>query len=129
MFARKVSVRLKSNSLKQFVNLMEFEVLPWLRMQNGFLDLITLAAPDGDEVQVLSFWSHEGDAQAHFSSAYPAALKILEAVLGGVPYVKTFEVVSSTLEKLALLPSPEIQNEVAQASPEELGDGPYEVTV
>jgi hypothetical protein len=49
MFARKVAARLKPNSLTEFTNLMEHEILPWLRKQEGFLDLITLAAPDGLE--------------------------------------------------------------------------------
>ena len=129
MFARKVAVRLKANSLKQFVNLMEREVLPWLRMQNGFLDLITLATPDGNEVQVLSFWNQEGDAQAHYSSAYPTALKILETVLGGVPHVKTFDVVRSTVEQLRSSQPQAIQDEHEQASPEKLGHGPYEAAV
>jgi len=46
MFARKVAARLKPNSLPEFTNLMSSEILPWLRTQDGFLDLITLAAPD-----------------------------------------------------------------------------------
>jgi hypothetical protein len=34
MFARKVAARLKPNSLAGFTNLMEREVLPWLRKQS-----------------------------------------------------------------------------------------------
>ena len=59
MFARKVSVRLKPNSLDKFTNLMEHEILPWLRRQKGFLDLITLSLPDGSEVATISFWDQE----------------------------------------------------------------------
>ena len=64
MFARKVSVRLKPNSLRKFNTLIECEILPWLRRQQGFLDLITLAIPDGSEVATISFWDQEGNAQA-----------------------------------------------------------------
>ena len=96
MFVRKVALRLRANSLKQFMSLMECEILPWLRKQEGFLDLITLAAPDGSEVATISFWDRQGDAQAYNSSGYPEALKILEKLLDGVPYLKTFEVVGST---------------------------------
>ena len=129
MFARKVSVRLKSNSLKQFTNLMDNELLPWLQTQKGFLGLITLASSDGTDVQVLSFWDQEDNAQAHYSSVYPAASNNLEALLDGVPYVRTFEVVSSTLEKFALIGSQESRHQVAQASPQDLGNGAYEATV
>jgi hypothetical protein len=101
MVVRKVSVRLKSNALKEFINLMEDEILPWLRMQEGFLDLVTLAAPDGSEVQTLSFWDLEDNAQAYNSSGYPQVLQILAELLDGIPYVKTFEVASSTLERFA----------------------------
>lgn len=101
MFVRKVSVRLKPDSLTEFASLMECEILPWLRKQEGFLDLITLAAPDGSETATLSFWDHETNAQAFDASGYPEALKILQEILDGRPYVKIFDVVGSTLPQLA----------------------------
>jgi heme-degrading monooxygenase HmoA len=100
MFARKVAVRLKPDALKEFVNLMDGEIVPWLRTQPGFLDLITLAAPDGSEVATISFWDEEHDAQAYNSSGYPKALKLLQELLDGTPYVKTFNVVGSTLQEV-----------------------------
>ena len=96
MFARKVSARLKLNALTEFTNLMEREILPWLRTQEGFLDLIIMALPDSREVATISFWDHKGNAQAYNSSGYPEVLKILARLLDGTPYVKTFDVVSST---------------------------------
>jgi heme-degrading monooxygenase HmoA len=101
MFARKVAVLLKPDALPQFTNLMECKILPWLRQQPGFLDLITLAAPDGSEVATISFWDHEGNAQAYNANGYPEVLQLLEELLEGGPYVKTFEVVSSTLHQPA----------------------------
>jgi hypothetical protein len=100
MFARKVAVRLKSGRLHEFANLMQSEILGWLRQQEGFLELITLAAPDGREVATITFWDHEISAQGWSAGGFPEALKTLEALLDGVPYVKTFEVVGSTLQKL-----------------------------
>jgi len=100
MFARKVSVRLKPNCLDKFTNLMEHEILPWLRRQKGFLDLITLALPDGGEVATISFWDQEDNAQAFSASGYPQVLEILEEILDAIPYVKTFEVVGSTIPTL-----------------------------
>lgn len=100
MFARKVSVRLKPNSLRKFTNLMEYEILPWLRKQQGFLDLITLGLSDGSEVATISFWDQEGNAQAFNASGYPQVIEVLEEMLDGIPYVKTFEVLSSTFRPL-----------------------------
>ena len=98
MFVRKVAVRLKPNSLTEFTNLIEYEILPWLRTQEGFRGLITLAVPDGREVATISFWEHQRDAQAYDSSGYPESLRILANLLDGVPYLKTFNVVTSTFQ-------------------------------
>lgn len=101
MLARKVAVRLRPDALLEFKSLMECEILPWLRKQEGFLDLITLAVPDGKEVAVISFWDHDASDHAG-SGGYPEVLETLKELLDGVPYVKTFNVVSSTLQKVTL---------------------------
>ncbi len=100
MFARKVTARLKSNSLVEFSQLVESKILPWLRTQQGFQDLIILAVTDGSEVTTISFWDHEANAQAYDSTGYPEVLTTLGKLLDSTPYVKTFEVVSSTLQTL-----------------------------
>jgi hypothetical protein len=102
MFARKVAARLKPNSLTEFSNLMEREILPWLQKQEGFLGLIILAIPDSREVATISFWDHRGNAQVYNASGYPEVLKILEELLDGAPYVKTFDVIGSTFPTTAL---------------------------
>lgn len=101
MFARKVTARLKPESLSQFTDLMEHKILPWLRTQEGFLDLITLAAHSGTEVTTISFWDRQADADAYQRSGYPEVVEILEQLLNGCPYVKTFYVVSSTFQRLS----------------------------
>lgn len=102
MLARKVAVRLVPQALEEFKDLVESEILPWLRKQEGFLDLITLAVPGGEEVAVISFWDHDVSVQGSGWSAYPEGLDILEKILDGVPYLKTFQVVSSTLQNITL---------------------------
>jgi hypothetical protein len=101
MFARKVAVLLKPNSVPEFTNLLQCEILPWLRTQEGFLDLITLAVPDGREVATISFWDHPANVEAFNTSGYPQVLEILERLLDAGPSVKTFDVVSSTLHGVA----------------------------
>jgi hypothetical protein len=110
MFVRKVAALLKPNSLSKFTNLMEHEVLPWLRKQEGFLDLIILAVPYGREVATISFWDHKGSAQAYNSSGYPEVLRMLERLLDGTPHVKTFDVVSSTFQSAASARSAEAEH-------------------
>jgi len=107
MFARKVAARLKPNSLPEFTNLMSSEILPSLRTQDGFLDLITLAAPDASEVATITFWKDRTTAHSCDCTHHPQVLKILENVLDSAPYMKTFDVVASTLHRQSQAQQPE----------------------
>lgn len=123
MFARKVTTRLKPNSLSEFTKLMEHEILPWLRTQRGFLDLIILFAPGGAELTSISFWDRQANADAYHASGYPEVVEILEKLLDGSPYVKTFDVVSSTFRRAASVRASE--EEALHGS----GEGPFDVRV
>jgi len=56
MYARNVSIHLKSNMLSDYTRTFEKDVLPLLRKQNGFKDEITLAGPGGVDVTAISLW-------------------------------------------------------------------------
>ena len=101
MFARNISLYLKPHTITEFVQTMDSEIVPLLRRQKGFLDLVTLAVPGGREVVAISFWEHKGNARAYHSTGYPEVLKILEKFLEGTPHLRTFDVVSSTIQKVA----------------------------
>jgi hypothetical protein len=116
MFARKVTAHIKPHSLSEFTNLIECEILPWLRKQEGFLDLITLAVPDRNEVTTISFWDHQANAEAYNTAGYPEVLEILGRLLDGIPYVKRFDVVSSTFRRVAPLRSSEAEHLHAKGS-------------
>jgi heme-degrading monooxygenase HmoA len=101
MFARHVAVKLKPGTLTEFTSVMDNEILPWLRKQKGFLDMITLAASGGREIVSISFWDQEENAQLYDSTTYPEVLQILKKILAGKPQVRTLAVVSSSLQKVA----------------------------
>ena len=101
MFARKASINLRPNTLSEFLNTMENEIVPLLRKQKGFQDEMTLSVPGRIEVVAVSFWDRKEDAQNYESSGYPKVLKILDKFLDRTPHVRTFEVLSSTLQKSA----------------------------
>ena len=77
MFARNVSVRLNPNSLTQFTEKFDKDVLPILRKQAGFRDAITLAS-DGLHVAVISIWETKEQAEAYNTSAYGDVAKALD---------------------------------------------------
>jgi heme-degrading monooxygenase HmoA len=106
MFARHVAVKLKPGTLSEFTRVMDYEILPWLRKQKGFLDAITLAVPGGKEIVSISFWDQEKNAQVYNSTGYPEVLHILKDILTGTPQVRTFDVVSSTMQKVEKPASP-----------------------
>lgn len=101
MFARNVSVRLKPNSIAQFTETFDKEVLPILRKQPGFRDEIALASEDGLHITAISIWDTKEQAETYNTGAYPSVVKSLEKVIDGAPKVRLTKVASSTLPKPA----------------------------
>src|SRR5579863_4514675 len=103
MFARNISFHLKSNMLHDYTRAFDKDILPLLRKQNGFKDEITFASPGGIDLTTISLWENQKDADAYNANTYPGVLKTLARFLEGTPQVHTFDVVSSTLHKQAVL--------------------------
>src|SRR5712692_12021306 len=101
MFARKVSMHLKPNSIAEFTQRIEKDILPLLRKQKGFQDEITFVAPGGTEAFGISFWDTTENAEAYNRATYPEVTKILTRVVEGTPQVETYEVANSTFHKIA----------------------------
>ncbi|MDP3910318.1 MAG: hypothetical protein Q8Q14_07985 [Gemmatimonadales bacterium] len=101
MYARNVSLNLKANAQSEFVRMLENDVLPVLRKQNGFKDEITFVAPNGTDALAISLWEKRENAEAFGRDAYPGVLQSLATVIDGTPRVETFEVKNSTFHKIA----------------------------
>ena len=102
MFARTVSIHLKSNMLSDYTRTFEKDVLPLLRKQNGFKDEITFAGPSGVDVTAISLWENKTDAEAYNTNTYPQVLKTMARFIEGTPKVQTSDVVASTFHKIAV---------------------------
>ena len=105
MYAREVSIHLKSSMLNDFNKTFELEVLPMLRKQKGFKDEITFFIPNTSDVVAISLWNSKEEAEAYNTAGYPEVLKLLSKTFDGTPSVRTFEVISSTLHKVAPISS------------------------
>src|ERR1043166_9456905 len=101
MFTRHVIMELKPNAGSEVANAIDSEVLPLLRKQKGFRDLISFVAPDRSEAIAISFWDAKEEAEAYNVSGYPQVLEALSGIVEGTPRVGTAEVVTSTFQKLA----------------------------
>ena len=104
MFARNISIHLKSNMLSDYTRTFEKDVMPLLRKQNGFKDEITFAGPGGVDVTAISHLGKQ-ERRRHLQHQYVSAgiLKTLARFIEGTPQVHTFDVVSSTIHKHAVL--------------------------
>jgi|SRR5690348_6850195 len=102
MFARNVSIHLKSNMLSDFTQTFEKDILPLLRKQKGFRDEITMSNPSSLDVIAISLWETRTDAEAYNTKTYPEVLKTFARVIDGTPKVQTFETVTSTFHKVAV---------------------------
>src|SRR5947199_4314430 len=103
MFARNVSIHLKSNMLSDYTRTFEKDVLPLLRKQNGFRDEITFAGPGGVDVTAISLWENKTDAEAYNTNTYPTVLKTMARFIEGTPKVQTSDVITSASHKVVAL--------------------------
>ena len=101
MYARTVRVELKPNSVAEFTQLLEKDVIPTLRKQHGFKDEIAFVPADGKEAISISLWEEKESAETYSRATYPEVLKTLSKVIVGTPQVHTLEVTNSTFHKIA----------------------------
>ena len=101
MYARNVTLNLKANSAREFTRMLETDVLPVLRKQNGFKDEITFVAENGKDVLTISLWERKENAEAYGRDTYPAVLRSLAKVVEGTPQVDAYQVSNSTFHKIA----------------------------
>jgi hypothetical protein len=101
MFARTVRMQLKPESADAFAQLMENEVIPLLRKQDGFEDEIAFVRPGGTTAMGISLWENKSNADDFQREVYPQVLMALSKVIEGTPRVRSFEVTNSTWHKVA----------------------------
>ena len=101
MFARRVYMHLKPNSVAQFTQTHEKEIIPLLRRQKGFQDIVVFVAPSGTEAFGISLWDRAESAEAYNRGVQPEVAKLLAKVVEGPLQVETFKVSNSTFHKIA----------------------------
>ena len=101
MFARIVAMQLKPNTLQEFTQAFESQIIPTLRKQQGFTDEMLFVDPGGPEVVAISLWDSKQNAETYNRTTYPEVLKTLEKVIDPTPEVRTLEVASSTFHKIS----------------------------
>jgi heme-degrading monooxygenase HmoA len=101
MFARVVTMQMRSNLMNEFPVTFEKEILPLLKKQRGFLDELLLVTPEKREVAAISLWETQEDAETYNRELYPQVEKIMGKFMEGIPTVKKYDAEYSTFHKLA----------------------------
>jgi hypothetical protein len=89
MYARKVSLCLKSESVSQFLQKVEHEVIPLFRRQKGFVDQLILSG-NGQLFFVYTFWANGEDAEKYDHTTLPVLNQLLTPVVDGALRVHAF---------------------------------------
>jgi len=83
MFARTLAFEVKLEKKKEFVNVVKDQVLPILRKQVGFLELLPFFQEKmrKEKVFTISLWTTRLDAERYEREFYPKVLDILKPFL------------------------------------------------
>jgi len=105
MFARRVTMKLKPNSAREFTRRLETDVIPLLRKQTGFKDELTFVATGDEEAVAISLWDRRESAEAYGAGQYREGVKLLDTVVEGIPDVQSGEVSNSTIHRIPATPA------------------------
>ncbi|MBZ5718739.1 MAG: antibiotic biosynthesis monooxygenase [Acidobacteriia bacterium] len=102
MFTRTVEVITKPGKARELSNTISDKVLPILKKQAGFVDETVLVSDaEPNRVLAISFWNTKQDAERYHREQYPAIHEMIRSLLDAEPVVRTFNVDSSTVHKIA----------------------------
>ena len=101
MFARKVYMHLKPNSVAEYTQIIEKDIIPLLRTPPGFQDEMVFVVPDGTEAVAISVWDQQEHAEASARGTSPHVLQAVAKVVEGTPQVSTYAVANSTYHTIA----------------------------
>jgi len=102
MYTRVVEVRAKKDKITQFTNVLNDKIIPLLREQPGFVDIVTMVSISEPERSLsISFWESEADAQRYNERHYPKIREMIYEMTESSPRVHTYNVDTSTTHKIA----------------------------
>jgi heme-degrading monooxygenase HmoA len=83
MFAHILNFEVKPEKKEEFVKVVKNEILPILKTQTGFLEILPFS-PEKTRVEkmiTISLWNTKSDAERYEREIYPKALNILKPFL------------------------------------------------
>ena len=98
MFARILDCEVKLEKKEEFVKVVKNEILPILRKQTGFLEILPFFSEKMKEekVMTISLWNTKADAERYEKEFYPKVLNILKPFLT-TPVNVNYHILETTL--------------------------------
>jgi quinol monooxygenase YgiN len=94
-YARNVHFEIKPGKTDEFTTLLNSEVMPLLKKQQGFRH--ELALVNGRHALGISLWDDQKSAESYAAATYPEILRKLNPVIDGTPKVETYDVAVSAV--------------------------------
>ena len=96
MFARMLTMNVKSAQGTALAAAVEQTVVPTLRKFPGFRDQLTMLSPDGSKLVAFSFWDSAPDARTYEQDGWPGVLELYRTFADSTPVLSTYDLIVST---------------------------------
>ena len=103
MFARILDFEVKPEKKEEFVKVVKNEIVPILKKQTGFLEILPFSPENMKEEKVItiSLWTTRSDAERYEREFYPKALDILKPFLTTPVKVNYYKLETTVCEHFA----------------------------
>jgi hypothetical protein len=98
MFARVLEFELKLEKKEEFIKVIKKEILPMLKKQPGFLEILPLFPEKLNQVLTISLWATPKDAERYEQEIYPRVVDILKPFLTTPLTMKPYRVETELCE-------------------------------
>lgn len=100
MFARILEFGFKPEKKTEFIKVIKNEVLPILKKQVGFLEILPFFPEKVEETTTfnISFWTTKADAERYQKETYPKVLEIVKPFLTTSATVKAYTLETTLCE-------------------------------
>jgi quinol monooxygenase YgiN len=100
MFARILEFEIKMEKKDEFLKIVKKDVLPIMKKQAGFLEILPFMPEDVKERKLIniSLWNRKQDAERYEKESYAKVLDILKPYMIGTPLVHWYNVEATLCE-------------------------------
>lgn len=101
MFSRIVQCTLKNNRLDEARQTLTSEIIPQLRRQPGFIDVVESLDPQNGQFVCMTLWKTREDADRYGQTEFARTATKLQEFISGEPTIQTLPVETSTAHHIA----------------------------